>query len=108
MIKIATLLKRLNLVDGETVIGEFNVMIPKREYCIVTNKRVVLATANRIGTEWDYRSIPLRGIVSVDLAVNKGILGDVFINTISGQVECHIHDVETATKVYNTLMKLLI
>lgn len=108
MVKISTILGRIELVSGETILGEFKAGITTVNHTVVTSKRVVVANTNRIGTNLSYRSIPLRSILSVDLQIDKRLMGDVFLNTLSGQVECHVYDSKSAEKMYNMLMKLLI
>lgn len=110
MVNISTILGRIDLVSGENILGEFKagLSLSTVNYTIVTSKRVVVAKTNRIGTEMSYRSIPLRSILSVDLQIDKRIMGDVYLNTLSGQVECHVYDRKSAESMYNLLMNQLI
>lgn len=98
-----------NLLEGEKVYKTYKIGIKTDNEVVVTNKRVMLRTKDKLGFGEVVKTIPIRSIVYVEHVKRKKLLGDVYLYMVGGYVEeIHVLDSQTSYEIYTILTKLVV
>lgn len=98
-----------NLLEGERELKSYKIGVKTDNEVVITNKRVILRTRNKLSFGEDIKTIPIRSIVFVQHVKRKKLLGDVYLYMVGGYVEeIHVLDSQTSYEIYTILTKLVL